>query len=658
MWVCFREETFNIHPANRFKGIVFNYLFAGAISLFAKTVNWEDTISFAGKNRISAELVTRNFVSMFCSVYSTLDMNEPLLQIKNLSINFVTQSSITNALNDINITINRGEIVAVVGESGSGKSVTALSVLRLLSSPPAVYKQGEILLNTNDTVIDILQLEKDKLTTIRGNKVAMIFQEPMSSLNPVLTCGNQVIEAILLHNKISKNAAKQKAISLFEKVQLPDPENMVNRYPHQLSGGQKQRVMIAMAMSCEPDLLICDEPTTALDVTVQKNVLQLIKTLQQQNNMGVIFITHDLGVVAEIADRVVVLYKGNIVEENTVTNIFAHPQNPYTKALLACRPILHKKGTRLPVVSDFLNVKGETLNVKDELLTVDRQSSIVNRQSLEESHQPSTTDRELIAVKNLKVYFPAKKTFLGKTLSHTKAVDDVSFDVFEGETLGLVGESGCGKSTLGRALLRLINATEGTIQYKGEDLLKIPADRLQHLRKDMQIIFQDPYSSLNPRMTIGDAIAEPLLVHKMLPSQKQRKERVIELLEKVSLKPEHYDRYPHEFSGGQRQRIVIARALALQPSFIICDESVSALDVSVQAQVLNLLNDLKKEFGFTAVFISHDLSVVRYISDRIMVMNKGKIEEIGEAEQVYNNPSSDYTKRLIASIPKGIVTGG
>jgi peptide/nickel transport system ATP-binding protein len=567
-------------------------------------------------------------------------MSQPLLQIKNLNISFEANGSTNKALTDINITVNKGEIVAIVGESGSGKSVTSLSILQLIPSPPIKYESGEILLTTNGETVDILQLSKDALTKIRGNKVAMIFQEPMSSLNPVLTCGDQVMEAILLHKNCSKEAAKTTTIALFEQVQLPNPEALFHRYPHQISGGQKQRVMIAMAMSCEPDLLICDEPTTALDVTVQKNVLHLLKQLQQQTQMGIIFITHDLGIVAEIADKVVLLYKGNIVEENTVANIFSNAQHPYTKALLACRPILHKKGERLPVVSDFIAEK-----------------QVTGYQLPVTSNDQQTTSNQklaaLLSVKNLKVYFPAKKTFLGKVLDYNKAVDDVSFDVYEGETLGLVGESGCGKSTLGRTLLRLIDATSGSIIYKGENLIEIANAQLKILRKDMQIIFQDPYSSLNPRLTIGEAIEEPLFVHNIITNAKARKERVIELLEKVSLSADHYNRYPHEFSGGQRQRIVIARALALQPSFIVCDESVSALDVSVQAQVLNLLNDLKKDFGFTAIFISHDLSVVRYISDRIMVMNKGKIEEIGSAEQVYNHPSSSYTKKLIASIPKG-----
>lgn len=580
-----------------------------------------------------------------------LRMPNPLLHIKNLSVDFITDTVTTKALKNIDISVSRGEILAIVGESGSGKSVTSLSILQLLPSPPAAYTSGEILLTVGEDTIDMLQLPREQLQSVRGNKVAMIFQEPMTSLNPVLTCGFQVMEAIRQHNSISEKEATEKTIALFEKVKLPDPAAMFKRYPHQLSGGQKQRVMIAMAMSCEPSLLICDEPTTALDVTVQKNILQLIRELQLQNNMGVIFITHDLSVVAEIADRVAVMYKGQIVEQNIAKQLFSSPQHPYTKALLACRPLLHEKGERLPVVSDFMEIgANREIIEKPKVKNEKPKGGTVN--------DPQTTipkPQTLLTVQNLKVWFPSQKTFLGKTTAYTKAVDDVSFDVFEGETLGLVGESGCGKSTLGRAILRLIDATAGKVFYKEMNLLEAAPPTMKSLRKDMQIIFQDPYSSLNPRITIGDAIAEPLQVHGLINNAKERKEKVFELLQKVSLLPEHYNRYPHEFSGGQRQRIVIARALTLRPSFIICDESVSALDVSVQAQVLNLLNDLKKEFGFTAIFISHDLSVVRYISNRIMVMNKGKIEEIGEAEDVYNHPQSDYTRRLIASIPGVVV---
>ncbi|NCI50999.1 ABC transporter ATP-binding protein [Sediminibacterium roseum] len=573
-------------------------------------------------------------------------MAAPLLTINGLSVDFVTDQTTTKALKNISISVSRGEILAIVGESGSGKSVTSLSILQLLPSPPAVYTSGEIILTTNDERSDMLTIPREKLQRIRGNEIAMIFQEPMTSLNPVLTCGFQVMEAIRQHEPLTEKEAMEKTIALFEKVKLPDPAGMFKRYPHQLSGGQKQRVMIAMAMSCEPALLICDEPTTALDVTVQKNILELIRELQVQNNMGVIFITHDLSVVAEIADRIAVMYKGEIVEQDTTATLLSSPRHPYTKALLACRPGLHEKGERLPVVSDFMEVDGEG-NIKEK------------QAAKQESHvypAPGTSSQTpLLTVENLKVYFPAKKSFLGKVTAYTKAVDDVSFTVYAGETLGLVGESGCGKSTLGRTILRLIEATEGKVLYKGIDLLKTAPATLKSLRKDMQIIFQDPYSSLNPRITIGDAIAEPLLVHGLARNEKERKEKVVSLLEKVNLRSEHYNRYPHEFSGGQRQRIVIARALALNPSFIICDESVSALDVSVQAQVLNLLNDLKKEFGFTAIFISHDLSVVRYISDRIMVMNKGKIEEMGNAEDVYRNPQSAYTQRLIASIPGAVI---
>jgi peptide/nickel transport system ATP-binding protein len=564
----------------------------------------------------------------------------PLLRINDLSIDFVSESGTTSALKNISLSVNRSEIFAIVGESGSGKSVTALSILHLLTKT-ATCKSGEIIFSEDGkNEIDLMQLSNKELQKIRGNKIAMIFQEPMTSLNPVFTCGDQVAESLQLHKKISFTEAKQQAIEWFRKVKLPEPENVFSKYPHQLSGGQKQRVMIAMTMCCKPSLLICDEPTTALDVTVQKNILQLIKELQEEQKMGVIFITHDLGVVSEIADKIAVMYKGQIVETNSIKEIFTNPRHPYTKGLLACRPIFHKKGERLPVISDFLETadnRPQPIVKPTKLDTV----SVVHSQS-------STV---LLSVKNLSVWFPVKKNLLGKSISFTKAVDDISFDVIKGETLGLVGESGCGKTTLGRALLRLIDPTAGSIIYNGDDLSKKTIDEIKPLRKDIQLVFQDPYSSLNPRLTIGSAISEPLKVHGQYKSEKQRKEKVTDLLEKVNLDPGHYDRYPHEFSGGQRQRIVIARALALNPSFIICDEPVSALDVSIQAQVLNLLNDIKKEFGFTTIFISHDLGVVRYISDRIMVMHKGKIVEQGPADEVYYHPKNEYTKNLIASIP-------
>ena len=564
---------------------------------------------------------------------------QPLLSIQNLSVDFLSSSGNTNAVKQISFDIKRNEVVALVGESGSGKSVTSLSILQLIPSPPAQYSTGEILFfDDNEQQHDLLKCSKTDLQDIRGNKIAMIFQEPMTSLNPVFTCGTQVMEALLRHKKNSKNDAHQQTIQWFEKMKLPEPEVIFKKYPHQLSGGQKQRVMIAMTMCCNPSLLICDEPTTALDVTVQKTILELIKDLQRQTGMGVLFITHDLGVVAEIADKVLVMYKGEIVEQNSVQEIFKNAKHPYTQALLACRPINHERGKRLPVVSDFLNPG----NNKNTLL-----------QPSTKPIEKSTAHETFIDVTDLSVWFPNKKSFFGKPLSHIKAVDQVSFQVFKGETLGLVGESGCGKTTLGRTLLKLIEPTSGTIIYNGADLKLKSKKDLHQLRKDIQIIFQDPYSSLNPRMTIGDAISEPLKVHKLTPNARKRKDQVMELLEKVDLKAAHFNRYPHEFSGGQRQRIVIARALILNPSFIVCDESVSALDVSVQAQVLNLLNDLKNEMGFTNIFISHDLSVVRYISDRIIVMNKGKIEESGQADDIFYHPQTAYSKKLIAAIPKG-----
>jgi len=565
-------------------------------------------------------------------------MTKPLLEIKNLSVDFATDLETFSAVKNISFTINKGETVAVVGESGSGKTVTSLSILQLLPSPPAIYKSGEIIFSENgDKSSDLLLLPERALQKIRGNKISMIFQEPMTSLNPVQTCGKQVMETIMLHKKITKKQAREKTVQLFSQVKLPDFSGMLNHYPHQISGGQKQRVMIAMAMSCNPSILIADEPTTALDVTVQKTILQLIKELQQQEQMGVIYITHDLGLVSEIADKVIVMYKGEIVETNTTREIFLNPKNPYTKALISCRPSPAMKGKRLPVVSDFLN---ESFNVKQKV-----DEKIYDT-------KPIYLSNTLLKVENLKVYFPVKRSFTGKILKEFKAVDDVSFSIAKGETVGLVGESGCGKTTLGRALIRLIEPTSGNVFLNKKNIAQIPDEELRNMRKDIQIIFQDPYGSLNPRITIGQAINEPMKIHNIFSSSKQRKEKIIDLLQKVDLKPEHFNRYPHEFSGGQRQRICIARALGLNPEFIICDESVSALDVSVQAQVLNLLNDLKAEFGFTCIFISHDLGVVHYISNRIMVMNKGKIEEEGTANEVYFNPRSSYTQKLIASIPK------
>lgn len=536
------------------------------------------------------------------------------MDIRNLQIEFISETEKVTAIENINLTVDRNEIVGIAGESGSGKSVTSLAILRLLS-PTAKYASGEILFSPDGREqYDLLKLPENKMQATRGKDIAMIFQEPMTSLNPVFRCGHQVTEALRLHQDVDEREAKKRTIELFEKVKLPDPAQIYSRYPHQLSGGQKQRVMIAMAMSGNPSLLICDEPTTALDVTVQKTVLELIRELQASTKMGVLFITHDLGVIAEIASRVIIMYKGAIVEEGNTNNIFTAPGHDYTRSLLE--------------INQF--IRGNYIPAKKE----------------------KNTSEVLINVQNLSVWFPSKKTFLGKPIEFTKAVDDVSFEVFKGETLGLVGESGCGKTTLGRSLLRLIEPISGKIGYNTTNLLLLKNHELKKFRKHIQIVFQDPYSSLNPSITIGSAIEEPLKVHHLKLSTRQRKDRVVELLEKVKLEASHFNRYPHEFSGGQRQRIVIARTLALEPSFIVCDESVSALDVTVQAQVLKLLNDLKVEFGYTCIFISHDLSVVRFVSDRVMVMNKGRIVENGPTETVYVNPVSDYTKKLLNSIPK------
>ena len=582
-------------------------------------------------------------------------MENTLLEFKNLVTEFHTEGTTVKAVNGISFTLNKGETIGIVGESGSGKSVTALSSMRLIPSPPGVISGGEIIFHKDSgNPTDLLKISEEEMRKFRGNDIAMIFQEPMTSLNPVFTCGDQVMEAIMLHQKMDKKTAKTLAIKLFKEVQLPTPERIFSTYPHQISGGQKQRVMIAMAMSCQPSVLIADEPTTALDVTVQKTILELMQKLQRERNMGILFITHDLGVIAELADKVVVMYKGNIVEQGNVWDIFTAPQHPYTKGLLACRPPLNKRYTFLPTVSDFMkeDANGEVVEnkISVEEFTKDLTVSNSDRKTKQEK---LFTQKPLLKIKNLKTYFPIKNGFFGGVTNHVRAVDEVSFDVYPGETLGLVGESGCGKTTIGRTILRLEEPTEGEMIYKGTDIAKMNADELRNFRKEVQIIFQDPYSSLNPRMTIGNAIIEPMQVHGILENDEKRKKRVEELLTRVSLDPAHFYRYPHEFSGGQRQRIGIARALAVNPKFIICDESVSALDVSVQAQVLNLLNELKEEFGLTYIFISHDLSVVKYMSDRMVVMQEGKIEEMGDADQIYTTPKTAYTQKLIDAIPEG-----
>jgi len=556
----------------------------------------------------------------------------PLLEIKNLHISFSQEDGVTDAVQDISFSASSGKITAIVGESGSGKSVTALSILQLL--PTGAKLTGDILFSPDGKEpVSLPQLPIKKINEIRGNQVAMIFQEPMTSLNPVFTCGFQVMETLLKHQKLTRKEAKQQTIRLFEQVELPDPAAMFNRYPHQVSGGQKQRVMIAMAMSCRPRLLIADEPTTALDVRVQKNILQLIRNLQQQNNMAVLLITHDLGLVADMADELIVMYKGKIVEQGDSRTILKNPKHNYTKALLACRPAASSKGKKLAVLKDFLEPAVNEITPIKKTMPDNRQAETI------------------LSVEGLKVYFPLQKNIFGKATAFFKAVDDVSFQVMKGEITGLVGESGCGKTTLGRAILQLIKPTAGKIILNGMDLAAMPMHELREKRKDLQIVFQDPYGSLNPRISIGSAIQEALKVHGMYDNNKTRKEAVINMLEKVQLAADHYQRYPHQFSGGQRQRICIARALILDPSFLVFDESVSALDVSVQASILNLINELKATFNFTAIFISHDLSVVHYISDRILVMNQGKIVEAGKADDIYFNPTMEYTKQLIDAIP-------
>ncbi|QQS31231.1 MAG: ABC transporter ATP-binding protein [Sphingobacteriales bacterium] len=582
-------------------------------------------------------------------------MSNLLLEVKNLKTYFHVEGGTVKAVDDVSFTVNRGEILGIVGESGSGKSVACLSAMRLIATPPGEFAGGEIIYHKEDgSTVDLLKVPLHEMRQYRGNDIAMIFQEPMTSLNPVFTCGAQVVEAIQLHQKLPLNEAKALTIDLFASVKLPNPQRIYDAYPHQLSGGQKQRVMIAMAMSCKPSLLIADEPTTALDVTVQKTILELINDLQTEKAMSTLFITHDLGVIAEIADRVIVMYQGKIVEQGSVLEIFDNPQHPYTKGLLACRPPLGKRLRKLPIVSDFMTTDSEGIMQVKDISVKDMLSQVEVKP--EETKQRLNTLMEtppLLEVNQLKTYFPSKKSFFGRTLSWVHAVDDVSFVVHEGETLGLVGESGCGKTTIGRTILRLTPATEGSVIYRGKSIFDLSKGDMKDMRRHMQIIFQDPYSSLNPRMTIGASIIEPLQIHGILNNDKQRMEKAAELLQTVSMFPDHLMRYPHEFSGGQRQRICIARALALEPEFIICDESVSALDVSVQAQVLNLLIELREKYKFTYIFISHDLSVVKFMSDRMVVMNRGKIEEIGPSDEIYNNPTHDYTKKLIDAIPTG-----
>ena len=576
-------------------------------------------------------------------------MNKPLLSVNNLQTHFASSRGFVKAVDNVSFTLHQNETIAIVGESGSGKSVTSLSVMQLIQSPPGKIVGGEAIFQSrNFGEIDLIQLTDKQLQRIRGNEISMIFQEPMSSLNPVFTCGSQVAEVLIWHKNVSKQEAKNLTIQLFERVKLPRPEKIYKAYPHEISGGQKQRVMIAMAMANNPAILIADEPTTALDVTVQAHILDLLNELRVQHQTSIIFISHDLGVVAEIADRILVMYRGKIVEQGIVLDIFTNPQHPYTKALLACRPKLSMGKKILPTVSDFMEVDASGNIIDKETLSTPK--DVVNEAI--STPQPSYP-APLLVVDNLQVYFPVRKGLFTRSTEYIKAVDGVSFNVYPNETIGLVGESGCGKTTLGRALLRLVTPTAGNIYFNDINIAGLSDEAMRKNRKSLQMIFQDPYASLNPMQTIGDAIMEPMRVHQVMANEKQRREKVYELLETVNLKAEHFYRYPHEFSGGQRQRISIARALALEPKCIICDESVSALDVSVQAQVLNLLNKLKQEFGITYIFITHDLAVARFMADRVLVMNAGKIVETGTAEEIYNNPQHPYTRTLLAAIPKG-----
>lgn len=559
--------------------------------------------------------------------------DKKLLEVENLTIEVSKDDYSHPIVKDCSFSISKNEILGVVGESGSGKSITSLALMGLLSPKVFTITKGSIFFNDRD----LLSLKEKEFRAIRGKEIAMIFQEPMSALNPTITCGKQVAEILEAHfPKLTSSEVKEEVISLFSKVKLPNPLELYDKYPHEISGGQKQRVMIAMAIACKPLLLIADEPTTALDVTVQKEIIQLLKEIQQDTGMSILFISHDLGLVSSISDYVLVMYKGKIVEKGNSREVFGSPKEQYTKALISSRPSMDIRLKRLPTIDDFINQSIPSEEVTTEQRKVD--------------HQKMYASLPLLEVKHVSKDYITKRSLFHK--GFFRALDDVSFAVYEGETLGLVGESGCGKSTLGNAILQLDKATAGQIFYKGVDITLLKGKDLRLLRKEIQIVFQDPYSSLNPKITVGDTIIEPMKVHKIGKNNRERKEKVVELLNRVGLDEEAFNKYPHEFSGGQRQRIGIARSIAMQPKLIVCDESVSALDISVQAQVLNLLNELKEDYKFTYIFISHDLAVVKYMSDNIIVMNKGKIEELAEADLLYEAPQKEYTKKLIQAIPK------
>lgn len=559
---------------------------------------------------------------------------QQVLAVRNLNVAFPDERQPIPAVKNLSFSLKRGETLAIVGESGSGKSVTALSLMRLIERSGGLVACDSLLLRRrNGQVSDLTTLSSSQVRSVRGADIAMIFQEPMTSLNPVFPVGEQIAESIRLHQGLSGDEALAEARRMLEQVRIPEADAILGRYPHQLSGGMRQRVMIAMALSCRPAVLIADEPTTALDVTIQAQILQLIKVLQDEMEMGVIFITHDMGVVADIADRVLVMYQGEAVETGTVEQIFHAPEHPYTRALLAAVPRLGAmNGSDLPRRFPLISLTNPGF------------------QEAETEQDTVVPGDPILQVRDLVTRFPLRGGLLNRVKREVHAVENVSFDLWPGETLSLVGESGSGKSTTGRALLRLVETQEGTITFNGERIDTLPAGQLQPLRRDIQFIFQDPYASLDPRQTVGYSIMEPLRVHNLLDGDAAQR-RVAWLLERVGLKPEHAWRYPHEFSGGQRQRICIARALALNPKVVIADESVSALDVSIRAQIINLLLDLQREMGIAFLFISHDMAVVERISHRVAVMYLGQIVEIGPRRAVFENPQHPYTRKLMAAVP-------
>ncbi|MBG6073769.1 MULTISPECIES: dipeptide ABC transporter ATP-binding protein [unclassified Polaromonas] len=568
---------------------------------------------------------------------SVLDLPENrVVSVNDLSVRFSTSERTVDAVRNLSFHVDRREVLAIVGESGSGKSVTSLALMRLVEHGGGRIINGSMAFRRrNGEVLDLTQAREQAMRGIRGADIAMIFQEPMTSLNPVFTAGDQIAESIQVHQGKSAAAARAEALRMLELVRIPEARNVLDRYPHQLSGGMRQRVMIAMALSCKPSLLIADEPTTALDVTIQAQILQLIRELQEEMHMGVVFITHDMGVVAEVADRVLVMYRGNKVEEGGAEEVFARPKHPYTRALLSAVP-------RLGAMT------GQDLPLKFELLR--REDDTAAREPVQPQDTVKQDSAPILQVKDLVTRFDIRSGLFSRVTRRVHAVEKISFDLRPGETLGLVGESGCGKSTTGRSLLRLVESQSGVIEFGGQNIREMPTSTLQSLRRNIQFIFQDPFASLDPRLTVGFSIMEPLLVHKIAKG-KEAQARVDWLLEKVGLPAESAQRYPHEFSGGQRQRIAIARALALNPKVVIADESVSALDVTIQAQIVNLMMDLQRDLGIAFLFISHDMAVVERISHRVAVMYLGQIVEIGPRRAIFENPQHPYTRMLMAAVP-------